>query len=173
MTLDISESNANGGIRTHVMGSVIKTPPDTDGDGVFDNADNCPRIANSSQQMIAPLIAPSGPVQASTCGSVPLGQPSVQDRGGAGGIVTSNDAPSRFLLGDTTVTWTVRDGRGNFATATQVVTVQMGDDPACCPAGSHIIMGTTGNDILTGTAGPDCIIGLGGQDLLSGPGATT
>jgi gliding motility-associated-like protein len=35
----------------------------------------------------------------------------------------TNDAPSIFPLGNTTVTWTITDGSGNTATATQVVTV--------------------------------------------------
>ncbi|NHM05584.1 HYR domain-containing protein, partial [Flavobacterium celericrescens] len=34
----------------------------------------------------------------------------------------SNDAPAVFALGTTTVTWTVVDGSGNTATATQLVT---------------------------------------------------
>jgi hypothetical protein len=37
----------------------------------------------------------------------------------------TNDAPATFPLGETTVTWTVTDGSGNTATATQLVT--MGD----------------------------------------------
>ncbi|MGH1491081.1 MAG: SdrD B-like domain-containing protein [Acidimicrobiales bacterium] len=38
--------------------------------------------------------------------------------------VVSNDAPERFPLGDTTVTWTATDASGNQATATQTITVQ-------------------------------------------------
>ena len=35
----------------------------------------------------------------------------------------TNDAPDSFSLGETTVTWTVTDSSGNFATATQTVSV--------------------------------------------------
>lgn len=51
-----------------------------------------------------------------------LGTPSVTGEDiPADGI--SNDAPETFPIGTTTVTWTVRDGNGNTATATQQVTV--------------------------------------------------
>ena len=33
---------------------------------------------------------------------------------------TTNDAPTAFELGETTVTWTVTDGAGNTATTTQM-----------------------------------------------------
>ncbi|NHM05587.1 HYR domain-containing protein, partial [Flavobacterium celericrescens] len=38
-------------------------------------------------------------------------------------VSVTNDAPAAFPLGTTTVTWTVVDGSGNTATATQLVTV--------------------------------------------------
>ncbi len=38
-------------------------------------------------------------------------------------LTISNDAPATFRLGQTTVTWTVKDAWGNAATATQLVTV--------------------------------------------------
>jgi Ca2+-binding RTX toxin-like protein len=86
------------------------------------------------------------------------------------GVTVTNNAPSTFHVGNTVVTWTARDPSGNTTTATQTVTVTLGDDPTCCPVGSHIIVGTTNNDVLTGTAGTDCILGLGGQDTIKGLG---
>ena len=41
----------------------------------------------------------------------------------------TNDAIEPFAPGDTTVTWTVTDGSGNTATATQIVTVIDSQDP--------------------------------------------
>src|SRR6058998_2183000 len=41
----------------------------------------------------------------------------------------SNDAPTSFPKGATTVTWTVTDASGNTATATQVVTVEDHENP--------------------------------------------
>jgi hypothetical protein len=53
---------------------------------------------------------------------VDLGIPTTTDNCSVSG--TSNDAPTTFPLGDTTVTWTVTDGSGNTATTTQTVTVE-------------------------------------------------
>jgi hypothetical protein len=55
---------------------------------------------------------------------VSLGTPVVSDIVWSGsGLTVTNDAPSLFAFGTTTVTWKVTDGSGNFATATQTVTV--------------------------------------------------
>ena len=63
--------------------------------------------------------------------NVPLGTPTTSDNCSA---TASNNAPVSFPLGATTVTWTVTDGAGNTATATQVVTVIDNIDPVLtCP----------------------------------------
>lgn len=85
-------------------------------------------------------------------------------------VTISNDAPARFLPGRTLVTWKATDATGNSVTATQVVTVLLGDNPVCCPPNANVIVGTPNNDTLVGTAGADCILGLGGQDTISGLG---
>jgi gliding motility-associated-like protein len=54
--------------------------------------------------------------------NVVLGSPVTSDNCGVGFV--TNDAPGTFLLGITTVTWTVTDNAGNTATATQNVTVE-------------------------------------------------
>jgi Ca2+-binding RTX toxin-like protein len=87
-----------------------------------------------------------------------------------GSVTVTNDAPAKFPLGTTIVTWTAKDPAGNFATKTTVVTTDLGDDVSCCPTGSNIIRGTSNNDTLTGTAGPDCILGFGAQDIIRGNG---
>ena len=102
------------------------------------------------------------------CGAPNIGQATATDVCGA--VTVTNDAPARFTVGQTTVTWTARDAAGNTQTATQIVTVELGDDASCCPVGANIIVGTAGNDVLTGTAGVDCIIGLAGQDQITGRG---
>ena len=50
-----------------------------------------------------------------------MGTPTISDNCSV--TTTTNDAPTSFLIGETTVTWMVTDGSGNTATATQVVTV--------------------------------------------------
>ena len=44
------------------------------------------------------------------------------------GVVISNNAPSNFPVGVTTVTWIAEDANGNLSSATQVVTVTMNMD---------------------------------------------
>ncbi len=53
---------------------------------------------------------------------VTLGTPTTGDNCGVATV--TNNAPTQFAKGDTTVIWTVVDTSGNIATATQVVTVQ-------------------------------------------------
>ena len=76
-------------------------------------------------------------VDAGTCATaasnVTLGTPTTADNCSVAS--TTNDAPTSFSLGATTVTWTVTDGSGNTATATQVVTVVDNIDPVLsCPS---------------------------------------
>ena len=87
-----------------------------------------------------------------------------------GSVTVTNNAPAKFPLGVTIVTWTAKDPAGNIATKTTTVTTDLGDDVSCCPTGSNIIKGTSNNDVLNGTAGPDCILGLGAQDTIRGNG---
>jgi hypothetical protein len=82
------------------------------------------------------------------------------------GVTITNNAPAKFPLGVTTVTWTATDGAGNVRTASQKVTAVLGDDISCCPAGTHIIVGTSASDQIVGTSGSDCILGLGGDDVI-------
>ena len=85
-------------------------------------------------------------------------------------VTITSDKPATFKAGTTVVTYTARDARGNVTTGTQRVTVALGDDASCCPAGTHVIKGTSNNDTLTGTSGRDCILGFGGQDVINGGG---
>ena len=59
----------------------------------------------------------------SSCGAtgVVLGNPTTADNCSV--VSVTNNAPATFLLGDTTVVWTVTDASGNTATANQTVTV--------------------------------------------------
>jgi hypothetical protein len=58
--------------------------------------------------------------------SVALGTPPTFD---TNTIETTNDAPSIFPVGTTTVNWTIKDGAGNSQTATQKVTVTDAQKP--------------------------------------------
>jgi len=65
--------------------------------------------------------------------------------------IVTNDAPSAFPLGNTTVTWTVEDGSGNIATCTQVVTVEDNEAPTIqCPLDvvDDIVPGSCGRVVM-------------------------
>ncbi|MCB9195748.1 MAG: HYR domain-containing protein [Flavobacteriales bacterium] len=93
---------------------------------IIDNED--PMIVNCA----APVSVTADP---NVCGaaSVSLGSPTVTDNCGIATV--TNNAPSFFPVGTTTVTWTITDIHGNSITCTQVVTVTDDEDPTInCPA---------------------------------------
>jgi uncharacterized lipoprotein YddW (UPF0748 family) len=89
---------------------------------------------------------------------VQLGQPQTDDNCGVDSV--TNDAPSEFPVGDTSVTWTVTDVHGNKATATQKVTVTdvekpvvsapadvvVPADPGLCSASAVVLGDATATD---------------------------
>jgi hypothetical protein len=104
-----------------------------------------------------------GPMTISVCKNAAIGTAVASD-GCSNPVTVINNAPAVFPLGNTVVTWTARDAAGNAVSATQVVTAILGDDPSCCPPGTHVILGTNGDDTLVGTPGSDCILLRGGRD---------
>ncbi len=67
-------------------------------------------------------------------------------------LSVANDAPTAFLIGDTTVTWTVTDTSGNTATATQKVTVSDAEKPnVVAKIGYVVTLDNTGNATITAT----------------------
>ena len=81
---------------------------------------------------------------------VALGEPAVSDNCGIESV--TNDAPETYLLGTTTVTWTVTDNSGNIATATQTVTVVDDQDPLVSAPADVTIQIAPGADSATGVA---------------------
>ena len=55
--------------------------------------------------------------------NVNLGTPTFSDLADPSPVVTNNAPPGGFPAGDTTVLWTATDASGNFATDTQIVTI--------------------------------------------------
>jgi hypothetical protein len=109
-------------------------------------------------------------ITTSNCGTIDLGTPRTVDVCNSGAVTITNNRPAKFPPGTTLVTWTATDAAGNTRTATQRVTLLLGDDPACCPAGTNVILGTSNNDVLNGTGGSDCIFGRGAQDTINAGG---
>ena len=92
----------------------------TDGAG---NTVTCSQTVTVSDLQAPSITAPAdvtvcSPLSATT---VSLGSPSITDN--CSGSSITNDAPSTFPYGNTTVIWIVTDLSGNTATATQQVTV--------------------------------------------------
>ncbi|SDB24873.1 SprB repeat-containing protein [Flavobacteriaceae bacterium MAR_2010_188] len=99
--------------------------------------DNAGRTATATQTVtVTDNIDPTITAPADTTGTtdsgcvstnVALGTPTTADNCGVASV--TSDAPASFLLGATTVTWTVTDNAGRTATATQTVTVTDNIDP--------------------------------------------
>jgi Ca2+-binding RTX toxin-like protein len=107
----------------------------------------------------------------SASGATATFAPTVSDNCGTPSPATCTRASgSNFPLGTTIDTCTVTDGAGRSASCSFNVTVALGDNPVCCPAGTNIILGTSNNNVINGTPNADCILGRGGQDTINGNG---
>lgn len=90
-----------------------------------------------------------------TATGITLGTPTTTDNCSVASV--TNNAPTTFLSGNTTVTWTVKDGSNNIATATQIVTVIGGNPTTLIPninfekklIALGIDSGTTDGKVLT------------------------
>ena len=76
---------------------------------------------NTNPVITAPLNVTVTPNLGCEAVGVTLGSPVTSDNCSVASV--TNDAPAIYPIGTTTVTWTVTDGSGNVATATQLVTV--------------------------------------------------
>ena len=76
---------------------------------------------NENPTITAPSAVSATTNTGCTATGVTLGTPVTADNCSVASV--TNNAPTAFPLGATTVTWTVTDGSGNTATATQIVTV--------------------------------------------------
>ena len=124
----------------------------------------------AAAQVPLPTIAAPTDIVITRCSGVDIGRATAVDAQGNDLLAIDNDAPAKFPPGVTLVTWTATDREGNRATARQRVTFMLGDDRACCPAGTTVIEGTPNDDELNGTNGSDCILGHGGRDVINGFG---
>jgi hypothetical protein len=149
----------------HFTANITNRPADANHNGIIDAVDKCPSESFGPDRTPPVFTSVPPAITISTCVNANIGQAVATD---PCGVTLTNNAPARFPLGTTTVTWTAKDGAGNVATALQAVTAVLGNDTSCCPAGTNIIVGTSNNDTIVGTSGPDCILGLGGQDTISG-----
>jgi len=75
---------------------------------------------------------------------VQLGESTATDNGEI--VSITNDAPEFFVLGDTTVTWTVSDYSGNISTGSQIVTVTDTTAPEISQLENIILEATSVNE---------------------------
>jgi gliding motility-associated-like protein len=109
-------------------GSTVVTWTVTDNAGNSSTATQTVTVADTEDPVItAPSDLNVTTNSGCTAAGVNSGVPSVSDNCSVASV--TNDAPSAFPLGTTTVTWTVTDNSGNTATAIQTVTVTDDDDP--------------------------------------------
>ena len=104
------------------IGTTTVTWTVTDGSGNSTTATQLVTVIdNVNPTITAPSAVSANTTNGCTASGIILGTPITADNCTVASV--TNNAPSVFPIGSTTVTWTVTDGSGNSATATQVVTV--------------------------------------------------
>lgn len=111
--------------------------------------------------IVAPLNVNVNPNLGCSAVGVALGTPVVSDNCTVASV--TNNAPGLFPIGTTTVTWTVTDGAGNTATATQLVNVvdQIAPEataPANVSVNTNNFCDATGVNLGTPEATDNCTI---------------
>jgi hypothetical protein len=110
------------------IGNTTVTWTVTDGSGNTANATQTITVTdNVNPTITAPADVNATTNTACTATGVTLGIPTTADNCSVADV--TNNAPAAFPIGNTTVTWTVTDGSGNTATATQIITVTDNEHP--------------------------------------------
>jgi hypothetical protein len=121
----------NNAPATFLVGSNLVTWKAQDEKGRFATATQNVTVVDTT----SPIITSVPPdIALNDCKAVDLGLPTATDDC-AGTPTFTNNAPPKFLVGTTVVTWTATDASGNHDTATQTVTVVDTVPPtvACVP----------------------------------------
>ncbi|WP_427872173.1 gliding motility-associated C-terminal domain-containing protein [Flavobacterium sp. MMS24-S5] len=128
----------------------------SDGNGNVETATQKVIVKDTQKPSITCPLGVSVSTDANSCTAtgVVLGTPTVSDNC-SGTITVTNDAPSSFPIGNTTVTWTATDAGGNTETCTQIVKVigeiTANDDSVSSSngvAGGVVITNVFDNDVL-------------------------
>ena len=115
------------------IGNTTVTWTATDGAGNTTTCTQVITVVDSENPIITCPIAITINTDAGVCtSSATIGTLTATDNCGTPTI--TNDAPTNFPIGNTTVTWTATDGVGNTTTCTQVITVVDSENPIItCP----------------------------------------
>ncbi len=136
---------ANDAPATYSKGNTTVTWTVTDASGNTASALQTVTVNDTElPTIIAPIaVSVSSDTGICTASGVALGSATTTDNCSVASV--TNDAVEPFALGNTTVTWTVIDGSGNTATATQVVTVTDDQNPTIVALPSNIEVSNDAN----------------------------
>jgi gliding motility-associated-like protein len=136
-------SITNDAPATFALGTTTVTWTVTDGSGNVKTATQTVTVIDNTNPTITPptnVIVNAN--SACAAFNVALGTPVTADNCSIAQL--TNNAPTVFPLGTTTVTWTVKDGSGNTTTATQTVTVNDVVLPTIVPPANLAVTTNTG-----------------------------
>jgi gliding motility-associated-like protein len=135
------------------LGATIVTWTVTDASGLTaTSTQTVTVIDNINPSIVAPAAISMNITTGCNVTGLALGTPYTSDNCSVATV--TNNAPATFPIGSTTVTWTVTDGSGHTATATQLVTIIDNINPTItAPAAinSYIASGCSATGIVLGT----------------------
>ncbi|WP_345143006.1 HYR domain-containing protein [Flavobacterium ginsengiterrae] len=120
----------------NAQGTYTVTWSFNDGNGNVETATQKVTVNDTQKPTITCPSNVTVSADANSCSAtgVVLGTPTTSDNC-SGAVTVSNNAPTSFPLGNTTVTWTAKDAAGNTQTCTQTVTVNDTQKPTItCPS---------------------------------------
>src|SRR6185295_4320045 len=101
----VIDGDYDGTLTAELAGSIVF--PDTDGDGVLDQNDNCKFVPNPTQTPVAtPIVTPPAALTINSCLDHQIGGAIASDVCDASLVTITNNAPARFNAGANVVTWT-------------------------------------------------------------------
>jgi gliding motility-associated-like protein len=134
------------------IGTTTVTWTVTDGSG---NVATATQLVTVTDQTAPTAYAPANVTVSSNANceatGVQLGTPIATDNC-TNNLVVTNNAPTTYPLGNTTVTWTITDAAGNVTTVDQTVTVVDQTAPVVLLANTSIILDANGNGTIDFTA---------------------
>jgi gliding motility-associated-like protein len=143
-------STTNNAPTAFPLGITTVTWTVTDGSGNMRTASQTVTVTDTTLPTItAPANVSVNTNVGCTATSVVLGTPVTADNCSVAS--TTNNAPTAFSLGITTVTWTVTDGSGNIRTATQTVTVRDAVFPIVLTQNITVTLNSLGQAIVSPT----------------------
>jgi gliding motility-associated-like protein len=137
-------SVTNNAPATFPLGTTTVIWTVTDGSGNTATCTQLVTVTDNQNPTITcpPLVAVFANAGACIAGPVSLGTPTTADN--CTSVTVTNNAPSVYPLGSTTVIWTVTDGSGNSVSCNQTITVTDNQNPTIsCPGNVSVFANVT------------------------------